>query len=68
MQVLTPWEKWDGSDYEKIPLLVKTQGKTTTDHISPAGTGSDIEDTLKSSVRTCLWVLSMLLLVTPVQQ
>ncbi|MAT08424.1 MAG: aconitate hydratase [Chloroflexi bacterium] len=38
LQVLTPWEKWDGSDYEKIPLLVKTQGKTTTDHISPAGT------------------------------
>ena len=36
--MLTPWEKWDGSDYEKIPLLVKTQGKTTTDHISPAGT------------------------------
>ncbi|MBR62042.1 MAG: aconitate hydratase [Dehalococcoidia bacterium] len=38
LQVLTPWEQWDGNDYEEIPLLVKTQGKTTTDHISPAGT------------------------------
>jgi aconitate hydratase len=38
LQVLTPWENWDGNDYEEIPLLVKTQGKTTTDHISPAGT------------------------------
>ena len=38
LQVLTPWEKWDGNDYQEIPLLVKTQGKTTTDHISPAGT------------------------------
>lgn len=38
LQVLTPWEKWDGNDYQEITLLVKTQGKTTTDHISPAGT------------------------------
>jgi len=37
LQVLTPWKKWDGKDYEEIPLLVKTRGKTTTDHISPAG-------------------------------
>lgn len=37
LQVLTPWKKWNGEDYEEIPLLVKTRGKTTTDHISPAG-------------------------------
>lgn len=37
LQVLTPWEAWEGNDYEELPLLVKTQGKTTTDHISPAG-------------------------------
>ena len=24
-------------DFEKLPLLIKTKGKTTTDHISPAG-------------------------------
>ena len=37
LQVLTPWEAWDGEDYIRLPLLVKTRGKTTTDHISPAG-------------------------------
>ena len=37
LQVLDPWEAWDGKDFEDIPILVKTQGKTTTDHISPAG-------------------------------
>ena len=37
LQVLQPWEAWDGNDFEDIPVLVKTQGKTTTDSISPAG-------------------------------
>ncbi|CAI8014858.1 Aconitate hydratase, mitochondrial, partial [Geodia barretti] len=37
LQVLDPWEAWDGKDFEDVPILVKTQGKTTTDHISPAG-------------------------------
>ena len=37
LQVLTPWEPWDGRDYVELPVLLKTRGKTTTDHISPAG-------------------------------
>ena len=37
LQVLTPWEPWNGQDYVQLPLLLKTRGKTTTDHISPAG-------------------------------
>ncbi|MGB0910523.1 MAG: aconitate hydratase, partial [Nitrospirales bacterium] len=37
LQLLKPFPKWDGKDYEKLPLLLKTKGKTTTDHISPAG-------------------------------
>ncbi len=37
LQLLQPFPKWDGKDYEKLPLLLKTKGKTTTDHISPAG-------------------------------
>ncbi len=37
LQVLTPWERWDGEDYVQVPVLLKTKGKTTTDHISPAG-------------------------------
>ena len=37
LQVLEPWEAWDGNDFEDVPILVKTEGKTTTDSISPAG-------------------------------
>ncbi|MCA9471282.1 MAG: aconitate hydratase [Nitrospirales bacterium] len=37
LQLLQPFPKWDGNDFEKLPLLIKTKGKTTTDHISPAG-------------------------------
>jgi aconitate hydratase len=37
LQLLQPFPRWDGKDFEKLPLLVKTKGKTTTDHISPAG-------------------------------
>jgi len=37
LQLLQPFPKWDGKDFDKLPLLLKTKGKTTTDHISPAG-------------------------------
>ncbi len=37
LQLLQPFPKWNGKDFEKLPLLIKTKGKTTTDHISPAG-------------------------------
>ena len=37
LQLLQPFPKWDGKDLDKLPLLIKTKGKTTTDHISPAG-------------------------------
>ena len=37
LQVLEPFEPWDGSDYEDLPVLVKAKGKFTTDHISMAG-------------------------------
>jgi aconitate hydratase len=37
LQLLQPFPRWDGNDFEKLPLLIKTKGKTTTDHISPAG-------------------------------
>ena len=37
LQVLTPFTKWDGNDFERLHVLVKAQGKCTTDHISPAG-------------------------------
>jgi len=37
LQRLEPFEKWDGQDFEEIPIMVKAKGKCTTDHISPAG-------------------------------
>ena len=37
LQILAPFPRWDGRDFVDTPLLVKTKGKTTTDHISPAG-------------------------------
>ncbi len=37
LQRLAPFEAWDGRDFLELPLLLKTKGKTTTDHISPAG-------------------------------
>jgi len=37
LQRLEPFSKWNGQDYEELPILVKAKGKCTTDHISPAG-------------------------------
>jgi aconitate hydratase len=37
LQLMHPWPAWDGKDFLDMPALIKTRGKTTTDHISPAG-------------------------------
>lgn len=37
LELLRPFEPWDGEDFVDLPILVKTRGKTTTDHISPGG-------------------------------
>jgi len=37
LQLLEPFPAWDGNDYFNLPILVKAQGKFTTDHISMAG-------------------------------
>jgi aconitate hydratase len=37
IQLMQPWPAWDGNDFEDMPVVMKTIGKTTTDHISPAG-------------------------------
>jgi aconitate hydratase len=37
LQLLQPFPKWDGNDFDKLPVLAKVKGKCTTDHISPAG-------------------------------
>ena len=37
IQILKPWDAWDGEDISGAVVLLKAQGKCTTDHISPAG-------------------------------
>jgi aconitate hydratase len=37
LQLLQPFNAWDGNDYLELPILMKAQGKCTTDHISAAG-------------------------------
>jgi aconitate hydratase len=37
LQLLAPFTAWDGQDYLGLPVLMKAQGKCTTDHISAAG-------------------------------
>lgn len=37
LQRLEPFQAWDGEDLTDMPLLIKTAGKCTTDHISMAG-------------------------------
>ncbi len=37
LQLMEPWPAWDGQDFLDMPVLMKTKGKTTTDHISAAG-------------------------------
>jgi aconitate hydratase len=37
LQLLSPFDAWDGKDFTGLPLLLKAKGKCTTDHISPAG-------------------------------
>ncbi|KAK9500381.1 hypothetical protein O3M35_001658 [Rhynocoris fuscipes] len=37
LQLLSPFDKWDGKDLEDMLILIKVKGKCTTDHISAAG-------------------------------
>ena len=37
LQLLEPFNPWEGTDLINLKVLVKAEGKCTTDHISPAG-------------------------------
>uniref|UniRef100_A0A7S3YLR6 aconitate hydratase n=1 Tax=Heterosigma akashiwo TaxID=2829 RepID=A0A7S3YLR6_HETAK len=37
LALLEAFDRWSGQDYEDMPVLIKAQGKCTTDHISMAG-------------------------------
>ena len=58
IQLMEPWPAWDGRDFADMPMLIKTKGKTTTDHISPAGRWLAIAGIWTSSATTCSWARS----------
>ncbi|KAK0663266.1 Aconitate hydratase [Lasiodiplodia hormozganensis] len=37
IQRLEPFKPWDGKDFIDLPILIKVEGKCTTDHITHAG-------------------------------
>ncbi|HPI40467.1 MAG TPA: aconitate hydratase [Pseudobdellovibrionaceae bacterium] len=37
LQILKPFEAWNGKDFTEMYVLAKAKGKCTTDHISPGG-------------------------------
>jgi len=37
LQTLTPFKKWDNKEIKNLRVLLKAEGKCTTDHVSPAG-------------------------------
>ena len=37
LQLLSPFDAWEGTDLKGLKLLIKAKGKCTTDHISMAG-------------------------------
>lgn len=37
LQLLEPFQKWDGEELMNAEILIKVKGKCTTDHISAAG-------------------------------
>lgn len=39
LQILEPFDKWNGEDLDDLLVLIKVKGKCTTDHISAAEIG-----------------------------
>ncbi|EDW25754.1 GL17792, partial [Drosophila persimilis] len=37
LQLLEPFDKWNGQDVTDLTVLIKVKGKCTSDHISAAG-------------------------------
>lgn len=37
LQLLEPFDAWNGNDLENLSILIKVKGKRTTDHISVVG-------------------------------
>jgi len=58
LQRLEPFPAWDGSDFVRLPILIKARGKCTTDHISAAGKWLRYRGHLANITRN-LWLSAM---------
>ncbi|BEJ17891.1 hypothetical protein CspHIS471_0701590 [Cutaneotrichosporon sp. HIS471] len=54
LQVLKPFAAWDGKDIVDAPVLIKAQGKCTTDHISAGGPWLKYRGHLENISQNCL--------------
>lgn len=54
LQLLTPFAAWDGGNINDAKLLIKAQGKCTTDHISMAGPWLQFRGHLDNISNNCL--------------
>ncbi|KAG6884662.1 hypothetical protein C0993_009186 [Termitomyces sp. T159_Od127] len=54
LQVLQPFKPWDGKTPEDLPILIKVQGKCTTDHISAGGPWLKYRGHLQNISQNCL--------------
>ncbi|TIB36048.1 hypothetical protein E3P86_02563 [Wallemia ichthyophaga] len=54
LQLLEPFDKWNGEDPQDLPVLIKTRGKCTTDHISAAGPWLKYRGHLQNISQNCL--------------
>ncbi|MBL4752214.1 MAG: aconitate hydratase [Flavobacteriales bacterium] len=54
LQILIPFEPWDGNDITGMKLLIKAKGKCTTDHISMAGPWLRFRGHLDNISNNCL--------------
>ena len=54
LQLLTPFTPWDGKNLTGMKLLIKAQGKCTTDHISMAGPWLKYRGHLENISNNCL--------------
>lgn len=54
LQLLKPFAPWDGKTPEDLPILIKVQGKCTTDHISAGGPWLKYRGHLENISQNCL--------------
>jgi aconitate hydratase len=54
LQLLQPFKPWDGKQPTDLPILIKVQGKCTTDHISAGGPWLKYRGHLENISQNCL--------------